>query len=108
MASLSIPQSKLVNKPALTLGNISRRLLIYLFLGALALFFIFPFYAMLIASFMERNALNSITPHLWPDPFITGNYVSLFTGIVGDDIQIKTSFVRALFNSMALAVGQTV
>ncbi|MBI1280957.1 MAG: ABC transporter permease subunit [Anaerolineaceae bacterium] len=108
MTTLSMPQSKASNKPRLSLGNVSKRFLVYLFLGILTLFFVFPFYAMLVASFMERNALNSVTPHLWPDPFITGNYVSLFTGIVGDDIQIKTPFIRALFNSMALAVGQTI
>jgi len=86
----------------------TNRLLIYLPLILLTLFFIFPFYAMLVASFMPRNALNSVTPNLFPNPFILDNYQSLFKGIVGDDIKIKTPFVRALFNSMALAVGQTI
>ncbi len=86
----------------------STRLLIYLLLGLLALFFVFPFYAMLVASFMPRNALNSVKPNLWPNPFIIDNYVSLFSGVVGEDIKIKTTFLRALFNSMALAVGQTI
>jgi cellobiose transport system permease protein len=105
MASVAIVQPQ---KASRTWGGISQRVLIYLFLGILALFFVFPFYTMVVASFMERNALNSVTPHLWPNPFITDNYMSLVTGAVGDDIQIKTSFLRALFNSMALAVGQTV
>src|SRR5439155_6271916 len=86
----------------------SVRLLVYGLLAVLALFFVFPFYAMLVASFMHRNALNSITPNLFPNPFIIDNYVSLFTGVVGEDIKIKTTFLRALFNSMALAVGQTI
>jgi ABC-type glycerol-3-phosphate transport system permease component len=84
------------------------RILVYALLAILTLFFVFPFYAMLIASFMPRNALNSITPNLWPNPFILDNYVSLFSGQVGADIKIKTPFIRALFNSIALAVGQTV
>jgi ABC-type glycerol-3-phosphate transport system permease component len=86
----------------------SVRLLVYGLLAVLALFFVFPFYAMLVASFMHRNALNSVTPNLFPNPFIIDNYVSLFTGVVGEDIKIKTTFLRALFNSMALAVGQTI
>ncbi len=86
----------------------SNRLLIYLPLVLLTLFFIFPFYAMLVASFMPRNALNSVTPNLWPNPFILDNYTALFTGVVGDDIKVKTPFIRALFNSMTLAVGQTI
>src|SRR5215207_3563912 len=105
MASIAIPKRQ---KAVWSWSGISQRLLIYLFLGVLALFFIFPFYAMLVASFMERNALNSVTPHLWPNPFIANNYISLITGAVGSDIQLKSSFLRALFNSMALAVGQTI
>ncbi len=91
-----------------TWANLSMRLLVYALLAVLVLFFVFPFYAMLVASFMHRNALNSVTPNLWPNPFIIDNYVSLFTGVVGEDIKIKTTFFRALFNSMALAVGQTI
>jgi cellobiose transport system permease protein len=86
----------------------STRLVTYSLLAILALFFVFPFYAMLVASFMHRSALNSVTPNLWPNPFIIDNYVSLFTGVVGEDIKIKTTFLRALFNSLALAVGQTI
>jgi cellobiose transport system permease protein len=96
-------------KPAsFTWQGISSRVVIYLILGILTLFFVFPFYAMIVASFMERNALNSITPHLWPNPAITDNYTSLFSGTVGEDIQIATPFIRAVFNSMALAIGQTI
>ena len=84
------------------------RLFVYLLLALLTLFFVFPFYAMLVASFMPRTALNSVTPNLWPNPFILDNYVSLFTGVVGSDIKMKTPFFRALFNSFALATGQTI
>lgn len=87
---------------------LSSRLVIYLLLGVLALFFMFPFYAMLVASFMQRNALNSITPNLWPNPFIIDNYTALFSGAIDEDIQIKTTFMRSVFNSLALAVGQTI
>jgi ABC-type glycerol-3-phosphate transport system permease component len=107
MASIALPQTR--SKTAcLTPGQFSSRALTYLLLIALTVFFVFPFYAMLVASFMHRNALNSVTPNLWPNPFIADNYVSLYTGVVGEDIKIKTTFARALFNSVALAVGQTI
>ncbi len=105
MAEIAIPTTQAATRNSRIWSS---RLLIYLLLAVLTLFFTFPFYAMLIASFMPRNALNSVTPHLWPTPFILDNYISLFTGVVGEDIKIKTSFMRALFNSMALAVGQTI
>jgi ABC-type glycerol-3-phosphate transport system permease component len=84
------------------------RIVIFVLLTILALFFVFPFYAMVVASFMQRNALNSVTPNLFPNPFILDNYTSLFTGVVGTDIKMKTPFIRALFNSIALATGQTI
>jgi len=80
----------------------------YLILLLLALYFIFPFYTMIVASFMHKSALNSIDPHLWPDPFITDNYEGLFAGQIGENIQLTTTFWRAMFNSLAVAVGQTV
>lgn len=79
----------------------------YVVLLVLTFFFVFPFYAMFVASFMDKTALNSVTPNLWPDPFIASNYVGLFTGEVGD-ITLNTTFLRALFNSFALATGQTI
>ena len=89
-------------------GKWRARILVYGLLAVLTLFFVFPFYAMIVASFMHRNALNSVTPNLWPNPFITDNYTALFSGVVGEDIVIKTPFIRALFNSAALAIGQTI
>lgn len=80
----------------------------YVLLGLLALYFIFPFYAMVVASFMHKAALNSVEPHLWPDPFILDNYQSLVTGRIGDNITLTTTFLRALLNSVAVAVGQTI
>ena len=83
--------------------ELARRALIYLILALLALFFMLPFYTMLVASFMERSALVSVEPHLWPDPAILDNYVALFFGNLMD-----TSFIRAIVNSTLLAVGQTI
>jgi ABC-type glycerol-3-phosphate transport system permease component len=52
--------------------------------------------------------LNSITPNLWPNPFIGANYVALMTGEINPDLVVKTPFLRALFNSLTLAIGQTI
>lgn len=107
MAQVSVSQPYAQAHPARRPTDWLARLLIYLLLALLAVFFIFPFYAMVVASFMPKTALNSITPNLWPNPFIADNYIGLFTGAVGE-IQLNTTFIRALFNSMALAIGQTV
>ena len=94
--------------PSFRPAALSARILSYVVLGVLALFFIFPFYAMLVASFMHRTALISVTPNLWPHPFILDNYQALFSNVIDQDIQIKTTFARALLNSIALATGQTI
>jgi cellobiose transport system permease protein len=101
----AVPTSEIVGQnrmPSLS------RILIYVLLIILTIFFMFPFYTMVIASFMPRNALNSVTPNLWPNPFITSNYTALFTGEINPDLVVKTPFLRALFNSLVLAIGQTV
>jgi ABC-type glycerol-3-phosphate transport system permease component len=88
-------------------STVGVRVLTYAFLIVLVIFFMFPFYTMIVASFMERTALNSITPNLWPNPFIIDNYVALFTGEIGEST-INSSYLRAMFNSFALALGQTI
>jgi len=103
--SATLPQSQIVGRSRIPTLN---RILVYLVLIVLAIFFMFPFYTMVIASFMPRTALNSVTPTLWPNPFIISNYTALFSGEINPDLIVKTPFLRALFNSLALAIGQTV
>ncbi len=91
----------------LDVGMLGSRIASYGFLMALTLLFMFPFYTMLVASFMERTALNSVTPNLWPSPFTLENYKALFTGEIGDST-IDSSYLRAMLNSFLLAAGQTV
>ncbi len=81
----------------------ARRVFIYLILALLTVFFMVPFYTMGVASFMERSALNSVEPHLWPAPAILDNYIALFSANL-----MNTSFMRAITNSIMLAVGQTI
>lgn len=101
----SIPLSRTNSRKS---NDLAGRALIYLLLGSLALFFVFPFYAMLVASFMHKTALNSVEPHLWPNPFILDNYGGLITGKIGENISLTTTILRAIFNSLALSVGQTI
>lgn len=84
----------------------TRRLLVlvgrgglYLFLTALAVIFLFPFYTMLVGSFMDRSELFSLTPTLWPRQFLVQNYVELFRDY---------PFHRYILNSFLLASGQTI
>ncbi len=74
----------------------------------LTIYFVFPFYTMLVASFMHKTALNSVDPHLWPNPLTTDNYQGLLSGRIGENIQLTTTFARSMLNSMAVALGQTI
>lgn len=75
------------------------RIVLYAFLIACALIFIFPFYSMFIGSFMTDTALFSRNPQYWPqDGFRTEAYVQLFT---------QLGFGRPLFNSFYMAAVRT-
>lgn len=87
--------------------HIIQRLVLYGTLVLLAFFFVLPFYTMVVASFMERDALFSVEPLIFPDPFIIDNYIKLFSGELGSTT-VNTPFLRALLNSILLATGQTI
>lgn len=83
--------------------------LIYVLLAILTIFFMLPFYTMVVASFMERDALNSVVPNLWPNPAILDNYkVLLSRNLEFAGNSLDTTFLRAIVNSILLAVGQTI
>lgn len=81
------------------LGQAVIRGLIYALMVVLALIFLFPFYTMLVGSFMPLNELFSFTPNLWPHHPTLDNYIQLFAHF---------PYLRYLFNSLALAAGQTI
>src|ERR1035437_8597948 len=74
------------------------RLLYYLLMISLAVLFLFPFYTMVIGSFMPLSELFSFTPNLWPKSPTLDNYAQLMN---------QFPYLRYLFNSFALATGQT-
>lgn len=91
-----------LQRPARAASRPSARLLarglLYLFLVCVGLVFLFPFYTLFVGSFMHLNEVFSFTPNLWPTNPTMDNYRALFR---------QFPYVRYLFNSFALAVGQT-
>lgn len=79
--------------------NVVFRVVMYAFLVLFAVVFLFPFYTMLVGSFMSLDELFSFTPHFWPPHPSLNSYVQLFN---------QFPYLRYLFNSFALATGQTV
>ncbi len=70
----------------------------------IALPFVFPYYSMLVLSFMPRSAIMQPVLHLWPAPWIWENYRRIFVG----EWVLDVSIFRAVFNSFVLATGQTI
>lgn len=84
---------------AARLQFLAGRLVLYALLIALSLFFMFPFYTMLVGSFMDRGEIFSLTPQLFPKQFLISNYVDLFNAL---------PFHRYILNSFLVAAGQTI
>jgi ABC-type glycerol-3-phosphate transport system permease component len=72
---------------------------LYVLLVLLAVAFAFPFYTMIVGSFMERADLFSLTPSIVPRHLVLTNFSALFG---------EMPFHAYVFNSFKLAVGQTV
>lgn len=84
----------------LQVGSVFARGALYAVLLLLAVIFLFPFYAMTVGSFMQLSDLfSSFTPSLIPSHPTLDSYIQLFR---------QFPYVRYLFNSFALAGGQTV
>ncbi len=75
------------------------RVALYGLLLALAVLFAFPFYTMIVGSFMDRQDLFSLTPTIIPHQIVLTNYGDLFA---------EMPFYGYIFNSFKLAVGQTI
>ncbi len=71
---------------------------LYVFLAVLAVGFLFPFYTMVVGSFMDRADIFSLELRLWPAQPTVTNYFDLFTAM---------PFHRYIFNSFMVASVQT-
>jgi ABC-type glycerol-3-phosphate transport system permease component len=74
------------------------RAVLYALLVLLAVGFAFPFYAMIVGSFMEQADLFSLSPSIVPRHVVFTNFSALFA---------EMPFHAYVFNSVKLAVGQT-
>src|SRR5918997_4614768 len=71
----------------------------YLFLAAVAVVCLIPFYFMLVGSLMDEGEMFKIPPRFWPQEVIFENYRELFR---------RFPFLTYLRNSAIVSVGQTV
>src|SRR5436305_13963350 len=102
MASITTVQAERVRPRRAGLAILQQaasRTLFYLLMVVLAILFLFPFYTMIVGSFMPLGELFSFTPNLWPQHPTLDNYAQLMK---------QFPYPRYLFNSFALAAGQTI
>jgi multiple sugar transport system permease protein len=99
ITSLRVERVRERQSGLVALRHVAIRALFYLLMILLAVLFLFPFYTMLIGSFMPLSELFSFTPNLWPKNPTLDNYAALMQ---------QFPYPRYLFNSFALAAGQTV
>lgn len=97
--SSAIPRvSGLAHRESLT-HVLATRILPRVLLAALCLFFLFPFYQMIITSLKTTKELNAFPPTLWPHAPVWSNYVDAVKYI---------PFFRYTLNSLIIAGGVTV
>lgn len=73
---MSMPAEK---STAANVWKIVKKIIPYIFLVFLALFFLFPIYIMVIKSLMPGEQVARPDAGLWPEEFAWNNYVRLFT-----------------------------
>ena len=109
MATISAANGR-IGKPT-RISNIVRYGILYFILILLALFFLFPFYSMVIGSLMPKEELFKSYPQLWPPngPQLTA--YRLLLGLASPD-EIKATnlqnlknynILRYIFNTLLLA-----
>ena len=77
------------------------KILVYGFLGVMALIVIFPFYFMIISSMKDMNEYRRAVPTLVPEFFDVMNYVEVFTS---EDLLLG----RLFWNTMLVGIVSTV
>ena len=101
-----------MNKTASISGNrvLQRSLAIlrmagtYLFLTAMALIIIFPFYWMIISSLKDLNEYRASVPTFWPKAMLFSNYAEAFsTGKLGQ-LFLNTAYVGVVSTILSLVI----
>lgn len=76
--------------------KVSSRTLSYLFFCVMTVFFIFPFYWLIISAFKSKEQIFTIPPQFWPNPWYLGNLLKVFK---------ETNVLRGFINSVITSGG---
>ena len=79
-------------------------IIIYLFLGLLAIAILFPFYYMLISSVKTYEEYTLSIPTLWPRRFVFGNYAEAFTTANLGSLFLNTLYVGLVSTLLSLVI----
>ena len=96
-------------------GSLVYKIITWVVLIALALFFLFPLYWIITGSFKTPAAINSTTPEWWPSEFTLRNYQTLFSKRSAPLFQLfalegprAPAAIRWLLNTVFMAVAAMV
>lgn len=85
-------------------GKIVGLVLLYLFLGIMALIVLFPFYWMIISSLKTLDEYRLPTPTLFPQTIKWGNYASAFTTANLGYLFLNTAYVGIVSTILSLVI----
>ncbi len=106
----SVSKKQVVTKILVQIG-------LYVFLTAVAIAVLFPFYWMLISSFKTIDEYNATVPTLWPKQFVWYNYRGLFVDILpgevpgleeGMEVAGELNLGRLFFNTCLVGIVSTI
>ena len=86
------------------IGKVIVMVMIYLFLAAIALFVLFPFYWMLISSLKTLSEYRMSVPTLWPTQIMLSNYVDAFNTANLGRLFLNTLYVGLVSTILSLVI----
>lgn len=86
------------------IGGILIKAGVYVFLFAMALIVLFPFYWMIISSLKTEGEYRQTVPTFWPQQLMFANYVRAFTGAKLGDLFMHTVFVGVVSTLLSLII----
>ncbi len=78
--------------------------MVYLFLLAMALIVLFPFYWMVISSLKSLTEYRLSVPTLWPQTIVLGNYTEAFTTANLGRLFLNTAYVGVVSTLLSLVI----
>ena len=86
------------------IGKVIVMVMIYLFLAAIALFVLFPFYWMLISSLKTLSEYRMSVPTLWPTQIMLSNYIDAFNTANLGRLFLNTLYVGLVSTILSLVI----